>query len=218
MSCNPNRLVQQSYDSIAKTYQQWTRDKPTPRLKYLDKLLALLPNTSEAKVLELGCGAGDQTIILASRCGHVVANDISEAQINIAKTNVSESNVMFERVDMTSLTFEKSSLQGIVAFYSIIHLAQDDQRLMFTRIFEWLSAGGIFVCNLGARPDPGAAREWLGTQMYWSSFGSGTYLAILEEVGFEIVESEIVDDDEDGKKVPFLWLVVRKPSDPEYLA
>jgi ubiquinone/menaquinone biosynthesis C-methylase UbiE len=218
MSSNPNLLVQNSYNAIAKTYQQWTSDKPTPRLKHIDKLLALLHKASEARVLELGCGAGDQTKLLASHCGHVVANDISEAQINIARANVPESNVAFERADMTSLTFEKSSLQGVVAFYSIIHLPQDDQKLMFTRILGWLSPGGVFVCNLGAKPDPGAARPWLGAQMYWSSFGAGKYLEIIREVGFKIVESDIVDDDEDAKKVPFLWVVAKKSSDQEDLA
>jgi ubiquinone/menaquinone biosynthesis C-methylase UbiE len=218
MSSNPNILVQDSYNAIAKTYRRWTSDKPTPRLEYIDKLLALLQNASEARVLELGCGAGDQTKFLASNCGHVIANDISEAQINIARANVLDVNVEFERVDMTSLTLEKSSLQGAVAFYSIIHLPQDDQKLMFTRILRWLSPGGVFVCNLGAKPDLGAARPWLGAQMFWSSFGAGKYLEILQEVGFKVVESDIIDDDEDGKKVPFLWVVARKPSGQEDLA
>ena len=37
-----------------------------------------------------------------------------------------------------------------------------------------------------------------------------TNLKIVEKAGFEIVESAVVQDDEDGGKVPFLWVLARK--------
>ena len=114
------------------------------------------------------------------------------------------------RADMTTLAFEPSSFQAVVAYYSIIHLPREEQRAIATQIWTWLSPGGYLVCNLGVSDDPGSMRNWLGSKMYWSGFDAGTYLQILEGAGFDIVESEILHDDEDGRLVPFLWVLARK--------
>ncbi|KAJ9609899.1 hypothetical protein H2200_006228 [Cladophialophora chaetospira] len=205
-------LVQQGYDKIAQTYLKWTSEKPTARLQYLEKLLRVAGDTSEFNVLELGCGAGiPGTQFLAERCSQVSANDISESQINLAKRNVPGENVRFIRDDMTSLKIEASSLQLVVAFYSIIHLPRDEQRTMMAQIWSWLSPGGYLVCNLGVGDDAGSARGWLdSTKMYWSSYDADTNLRSLRGAGFAIVESEILLDDEDGRPVPFLWILARK--------
>ncbi|OCT52096.1 putative O-methyltransferase [Cladophialophora carrionii] len=209
---DPKVLVQASYDRIATTYLEWTSAKPTARLEYLGKLLMQLQNASRATVLELGCGAGIPcTKLLAERCGHVIANDISESQIALAQSNVPGAQVHFIRDDMTNLALEASSLQAVVAFYSIIHLPREEQRTMMAQIWTWLSPGGFLVCNLGVRDDPGATREWLGSaKMYWSSFDAETNLQSLRSSGFTIIDSQILPDDEDGRIVPFLWVLARK--------
>jgi len=97
-----------------------------------------------------------------------------------------------------------------VAFYSIIHLPRDEQRTMIRLIRTWLSSGGYLLCNLGATENPGAVQDWLGAKMYWSSFGAEGNLQLLKEAGFTILKSEILVDDEDGKSVPFLWIVAKK--------
>ncbi|KIW67665.1 hypothetical protein PV04_06897 [Phialophora macrospora] len=214
---DPKVLVQTGYDSIATIYLEWTSGKPTPRLEYLGKLLACLQDAPKATALELGCGAGIPcTKLLAEKCGHVIANDISDSQITLAKTNVPESNVRFIRDDMTSLAFEASSLQAVAAFYSIIHLPRAEQRTMMAQIWAWLSPGGVLVCNLGVKDNPGTTNDWLGSaKMYWSSFDADTNLQMMQHVGFTIIESQILLDDEDGRIVPFLWVLARKGLESE---
>jgi SAM-dependent methyltransferase len=215
---DPKLLVQTGYDKIATTYLEWTSAKPTARLEYLEKLLVRIPDASKATALELGCGAGiPYTKLLAERCGHVIANDISHTQITLAKANVLGANVQFIRDDMNNLAFEASSLQAVVAFYSIIHLPRADQRTIMAQIWTWLSPGGYLVCNLGVTDNPGTTNaSWLGSaKMYWSSFDAGTNLKMLQDIGFTIVESQILPDDEDGRIVPFLWVLARKGLDGE---
>lgn len=142
-------LVERAYDQIADTYLDWTLTKSTPRLVYLEKMLLKMPAPSAANVLELGCGAGvPGTQLLSSRCGKVIANDISKAQIELAKTRVGGTNVDFRQEDMTKLEFESASLDIVVAFYSIIHLPREEQAVMFKRIYSWLRDGGQLLCNL----------------------------------------------------------------------
>lgn len=46
--------------------------------------------------------------------------------------------------------------------------------------------------------------------MYWSSFDVGTNLKLLREAGFTINTQDILEDDEDGKLVPFVWIIAEK--------
>jgi ubiquinone/menaquinone biosynthesis C-methylase UbiE len=179
---------------------------------FLEKLLSHIGDTSTAKVLELGCGAGiPATRLLADHFQHVVANDISDAQIDLARTNVPQANVTFVREDMTQLTFEDESLSAVVAFYSIIHLPREEQPAMLQQIWAWLTPGGILLCNLGVSDDPGTMNEdWLGARMYWSSFNAAANIEQVKKAGFAIVESEVLSINEDGDMVPFLWILAKK--------
>jgi SAM-dependent methyltransferase len=209
---NARLLVQQGYDKIADTYLDWTLTKSTPRLAYLEKMLSKIRAPSNANVLELGCGAGvPGTQLLSSRCGKVIANDISRAQVELAKSRVGGTNVDFRQGDMTKLEFEPASFDCVVAFYSIIHLPRGEQAILFQKIYLWLRPGGYLLCNLGVRDEPGSTSEdWLGSQMYWSSFDVETNLKLLRDAGFTIDEHDILEDDEDGRLVPFVWILVVK--------
>jgi len=205
-------LVQQGYDQIAHTYLDWTLTKSTPRLLYLEKMLSKMGAPSNAEVLELGCGAGvPGTLILSSRCRKVIANDISRAQIELAKSRVGGPNVDFSEEDMTKLEFEPASFDAVVAFYSIIHLPRGEQAILFQKMYSWLRQGGYLLCNLAVNDNPGTtAQDWLGSQMYWSSFDVETNLKLLRDAGFSISIQEILEDDEDGKLVPFVWILAEK--------
>ncbi|KEF51190.1 uncharacterized protein A1O9_12804 [Exophiala aquamarina CBS 119918] len=207
-------LVQQSYDKIAQEYNDWTSAIESPRVPKLHDLLALVPNSSEGAVLELGCGAGiPGTQLLASKFRTVVANDISDAQIDFAKKNLQSDKVKFIAGDMTKLTFAPSHFDAVVAFYSIIHLPREEQLGMFKQISSWLKPGGYLLCNLGTTDDPGKSVTWLGdTQMFWSGFDADKYHQILTERGLGLIKSEIIPDDEDGKITPFLWVLAQRSS------
>lgn len=208
---DPKRVVQAGYDKIAKTYLQWTSGKLTPRLDYLKEVLSRLKDASKATVLELGCGAGIPcTQLLAAQCAHVVANDISDAQIQLARANVPATKAEFVSGDMAELEFDVSTYDAVVGFYSIIHLPREQQREMMLRIWKWLKPGGYFLCNLGASDLPGSTNDWLGSKMYWSSFDADKNLLMVKDIGFKIEKNEIIEDDEDGRRVPFLWVLARK--------
>lgn len=205
-------VVQRGYDKIAQTYLEWTANHESPRVAYLEKLLARLPHHSTASVLELGCGAGvPGTQVLAANFHQVVANDISDAQVALARTTVQKPNVEYLAGDMTKLSFAPSTFDAVVGFYSIIHLPKQEQHELFKQIRAWLKPGGYLLCNLSTTEDPGGTRTWLdGSEMYWSSFDAEEYLRILANCGFGPIDSEILDDDEDGKVTPFLWILASK--------
>lgn len=219
--------VQASYDQIAESYTAWAESRPSPRLKYVDKLLSSLPSRpSTARVLELGCGAGvPVTAYLAERVGEIVANDISPRQLELARKRVLSGNAFFVSGSMLDLDFGPESYDAVVAFFSLFHLPLPGQRSMLQRVYEWLKPGGVLVCNFGAASDSqtiraedklvarseaaelseGSTSHWndfFGAQMFWANMGTEGSLKMLKDAGFEIVESGVLVAADGDEAVP----------------
>ncbi|KAF9886786.1 hypothetical protein FE257_011163 [Aspergillus nanangensis] len=211
--------VEKAYDNIADTYLSWTENTFASRLSYLTRLLALLPTPSDEKpisILELGCGAGvPVTQTLASNPHiRITANDISSAQIALARKHLPES-VRLIQGDMMDIHFQPEELDAVVGMYSISHLPREEQTTMLQRIMQWLKPGGRLLMNFAERESAAHTDEtWLGGSeggMYWSAWGAEGTRGVLKQLGYEIEIDEVVQDDERGKLVGFLWIVAKKP-------
>jgi 2-polyprenyl-3-methyl-5-hydroxy-6-metoxy-1,4-benzoquinol methylase len=199
-------LVEKGYNQIAFRYLEWSSTS-TVRVKYVQKLLPHLPEQPEA--LELGCGAGVSCTQILVQHAHVIANDISAVQIALAKEHVPGAHLI--RGDMMSLSFDEGTFDAIIALYSIIHLPRGEQRLLMKQRAEWLRPGDHLLVNLATVDDAGFVEQnWLGSEMYWSSYDMETNQKMVREAGFHLLEAEIVCDDEDRKPVPFVWVLATK--------
>jgi SAM-dependent methyltransferase len=200
------QLVQEGYDKIALRYLEWSTSSPA-RLSYLNKLLGCLPKL--ANVLELGCGAAKPCTQILAEHAEVTGVDISAAQLALAKQLVPKAQLI--HADMMSLTFPSNTFDAVVAFYSIIHIPREKQDVLISRIVDWLRPGGLLLANFGTTDDPGSInQDWLGSKMYWSSYNVPTNEEMLIRAGFELLEAEVLEDNEDGKRVPFYWVLARK--------
>ncbi|EPS30248.1 hypothetical protein PDE_05198 [Penicillium oxalicum 114-2] len=239
--------IKKAYDAIAPKYFTWTQNTHKVRLSYVAKLLHQLDGEATASdadahttrtippvistspppsahILELGCGAGvPVTQLLAARPNTTVtANDISSAQIALARSHLPASDSLtLEEGDMMELNFAPESLDAVLAMYSIFHLPRTEQVTMLKRIHGWLKPGGWVLMNFAAgeveRVSDGA---WLGGRegtMHWSGWGvERTRKIVAEEVGWKIYIDEVRGDDEleeDGsvKRVEFHWVMAQKP-------
>ena len=82
----------ESFDAVADLYAEVRRGYPAA---LFDDLAALAGLGSEARVLEVGCGAGQATSDLAARATCVVALDPGPALIEQARRRVAASDVRF---------------------------------------------------------------------------------------------------------------------------
>jgi SAM-dependent methyltransferase len=141
----------------------------------------------------------------------VTANDISQAQMQLAKTRAGlRDNVAFVQGDMTKLVFAPGELDAVVGLYSIIHLPREEQRAFFGVIHAWLRPGGLLLCNLGTGDQEASVAEWLGAKMYWSQFDAATNVEGIRKAGFTILQDEIIEEEEHGSSVPFQWILAQK--------
>jgi SAM-dependent methyltransferase len=181
------KIVEDGYDAIAEHYLTWSaRITDDPRTRYLDELDQRLPGN--AKVLELGCGAGVPSTRKLAERHDVLGIDLSQRQIDLARTNVPAAR--FEQADMTALDFPDAEFDGIAAFYSILHVPRDEQPALIAKIARWLKPGGLFLASLGIGT-PDVTENWLGVEMFFSSNTPARNRELLAE-HMEIVIDDLV--------------------------
>ena len=208
MNSNPKKMVSSGYDKIAETYLKWTTGSSL-RQYWLHEISSKL--APSARILELGCGAGVPVAQYFQNKGfQVVGVDGSSRQIELAQQNSPRSE--FINGDMTTIDFSDASFDAVTAFYSIIHVPRTEHHKLLRRILFWLKPGGLTLLCMGHDDLPDMEEEWLGTKMFFSHFDAKTNIKSIEETGFEIVRSEIVGEQENGKTVNFLWVFARRPN------
>ena len=161
-------------------------------------------------MLDLGCGAGVPSTQLLAERFEVVGVDISQAQLRLAKKNVPQAS--FIRADLSELSFPDAGFAGITAFHSISHVPREGHGELFRRTAAWLEPGGLLLATLGAGSSPDWTGEWLGVPMFFSSYDAATNRMLLRRAGFELTFDEVLETNEPDAKVPFLWVIARKPA------
>ncbi len=206
---DPKRVVETGSDRIAERYAAWSGAAWTgSRARYGRILRDRLPEGS--RLVDLGCGTGLPTARALAEHFAVVGVDLSARSIELARRNVPAAD--FRRADMAAVDFPPASVDGVAAFYSIIHLPRTEHPAMLQRIARWLRPGGLLVATLGAGDVEAVVEDdWLGAPMFWSHHDAATNRRLVAAAGLRLLEANLETEEEDGAPVSFLWVVAEKP-------
>ncbi len=199
-------MVEHGYDKVAHEYASLEGEIKWPRMRWLNKLLNKLEPGSS--VLDLGCGSGDPADIKISKEHKVTGVDISLTQINLARQNVPTGH--FIHADASSMEFPATSFDAVISFYSMDLIPRKEHKTILRRIYHWLRAGGYLLISIEAGDYDDVTGEWLGVPMILSCFDPETMKKMVNEVGFDLLETDIETQVEKGKEIPYLWLLSRK--------
>lgn len=138
---NSNRLPT-SYDRVAADYTARIANELAG--KPLDR--ALLHAFAEqagalGPVADLGCGPGHVAAFLAAAGAAVVGFDLSSGMIDQARRRYPALD--FRQGDLRSLDAADATYGGVIAFYSIIHLAEGELDPAFAEWRRALRPGGL---------------------------------------------------------------------------
>jgi 2-polyprenyl-3-methyl-5-hydroxy-6-metoxy-1,4-benzoquinol methylase len=116
-----------------------------------------LEHAEGKKVLDVACGVGYGSYILAAKARNVVGLDISKDAIDFAKLNYSAPNMEFTVSDVLSIPFDDKSFDLIVAFEIFEHLA-DTQKFLneLKRVYK---DGGMIILSTPNRDYPKSTVE-----------------------------------------------------------
>jgi SAM-dependent methyltransferase len=118
MSETPTQKIQNDFDRIALLEPaQWDHNS-----HYHGFLLKQLPSNCES-ILEIGCGTGVFTRLLAERCDRVVAIDLSPKMIEVAQRQSGDyTNINFQVADILKWEFPVEQFDVIASIATIHHL------------------------------------------------------------------------------------------------
>ena len=149
--------------------------------RWLARFSACLP--ARARVLDLGCGAGEPIARWFIAEGfRVTGIDFAEPMLDLARARWPDGD--WRHVDMKQLELIET-FDGIIAWNSFFHLRPDEQRMCIGRMAKHLEPGGSVLLTVGHK-----AGEVSGTvggePVYHASLSPAEYAICLEQNGLRL--------------------------------
>ena len=142
----------QAWENLSEYYQERVRisthDVHYGLLAYGEKKLNLLGNVKGKRILEVGCGGGQNTITLARWGAASYGVDPSEKQITYARNLAKTVNVksLFEIAPAVNLPFDDAYFHVVITSYAFDFV--EDIRKAFDEVYRVLVKNGIFILCL----------------------------------------------------------------------
>lgn len=134
--------ISTSYDNVAVSYAELVVEGPDWEDTGFD-LLAELVAGSGRPVLDVGCGPGRTTGLLAQRDLPVIGIDLSPGMIEVARRD--HPALDFRVGSMTALDLPEGAAAAVVSWWSIIHLPRDVVPQAFAEFHRVLAPGGFVL-------------------------------------------------------------------------
>ncbi len=136
------------------------------QLRFISKL------SKHAKILDLGCGSGRDSLAFLNAGFDVKAIDGSKKMCEIAqsKTGLSIRNIRFEQLD------DQNQYDGVWACASLLHLPRNELPKVFSKIIEALKEEGIFYSSFKY-----GSFEGYRNGRYFSDFTESSMNELLEQ-------------------------------------
>ena len=186
------------YDGNAETYASRERRLPTRRL---DAFLAALP--AGAKILELGCGGGQDSAYMLGKGFDVTPTDGSAELARQAEKLIGRPVTVMRFQDLQAI----GEFDGVWAEASLLHVPRAELPDVFSRIHSALKPGAPLHASFKA----GEAEGHDGFGRYYNYPSPDWLSQCLTSGGWrDIALSEADGGGYDGKPTRWLFLTARK--------
>ncbi|KAL6721845.1 hypothetical protein ACLMJK_000950 [Lecanora helva] len=189
------------YDQLGLQYEKAFSHNPGYH-RVIQSFLELVPN--DGHIFDCGCGTGKPVAHMIAESGRRVSGiDFSKTMVELSSQQVQTGS--FEQANMLDYT-PVDALDGVVAAFSLFELTREEITLMSHKWFEWLRPGGfLLIGTIGAEdcdtppesydPDGQFARDvqftFMDQRVSMGLFTRAGWVAMLNEVGFKIIRTEI---------------------------
>lgn len=184
--------ISTSYDNVASSYAELVVDGAEWEAAAFD-LLAKLVAGSGRSVLDVGCGPGRTTALLAGRDLPVIGIDLSPGMIEVARRD--HPDLDFRVGSMTALDLPDGSASAVVSWWSIIHLPRDVVPQAFAEFHRVLAPGGVLLMGFhvgeetthktsgyGGHPMNISVHRWTGTALTELAVAAGLTPYVVSEI------------------------------------
>lgn len=171
---------------------------------------AIASTTPIRRVLDIGCGAGNNTLKLRAELGHDFAADLLDLSLPMlerARERVAAANAGAVRIiqaDFREAALEEGTYDVILAAAVLHHLRDDaDWEQAFAKIFRLLvPGGGVWITDL-------VAQETLAVQeLVWQRYGE--YLVALKGEAYRDQVFAYIDREDSPRPVTYQLELLRR--------
>jgi len=177
------------YDTIAKEYAEAFSADHEKKPKDKEILRRFSQEIGDRRpVWDFGCGPGQTAGYLKNLGLEISGLDLSEKILEQARTI--HPGIHFQKGNILALEFKNDSLSGVVAFYAIVHLTEEQVGMAFREVFRVLQPGGIFLCTYHVGEETIHLDEFLGQKIDidFMFFATDFISSCLKDSGFEKIE------------------------------
>ncbi|HEX6501366.1 MAG TPA: methyltransferase domain-containing protein [Micromonosporaceae bacterium] len=205
-----------SYDTVADSYADLMRDALAD-LPYLRAVLRLFAELVEAAgggpVVDVGCGPGHVTRYLHDLGVDAFGIDLSPGMVETARRE--HPDLRFQVGSMTDLDLPDSSVDGLLAWYSLIHVPDHEVPGVVAQFRRVLRPGGVLLLGFHVGDEPRLKTQGYGghpMKVYIHRRQPTRVAASLEDAGLT-VEARMVLASNDGSPAGIVF--ARRPGTPE---
>jgi ubiquinone/menaquinone biosynthesis C-methylase UbiE len=179
------------YDAIAGPYEEAFRsaldDNPLDRALLAGFAELVAHRHPDGQLVEVGSGPGHVTAYLRDLGMSIRGIDLSTAMVDLARRE--HPAIAFDVGEMGALDASDSSLAGLVAWYSIIHVPPAHLPAVFTEFHRVLEDGGHLLLAFQIGDDVLHLDEAFGHQVSldFRRLRPDTVTALLDDAGFELI-------------------------------
>lgn len=204
--------VRDAYNANAERYASLFLDEldgDAQSVRWLSAF-AELASCQDGPVVDLGCGPG-------SVVNHLVGLGLTAKGLDLSPAQVAQAckafpDLDFEVGDLTELEFAATSIGGIVARYSVIHMSPADLDGVFEQWMRTLQPGApVFLSFFGSKSAEAHGRRFDHAVFTAHELFPATVERQLQNVGFVDIEVEATPIPEGGRPFDHATVLARKP-------
>jgi ubiquinone/menaquinone biosynthesis C-methylase UbiE len=202
-----------SYDTVAVRYNDQLRDAIAGD-PYLRAALAVFADRVRAAgggpVADVGCGPGHVTAHLHELGVDAFGIDLSPGMIDVARRD--HPGLRFEVGSMTDLHLRDASVAGVLAWWSLIHIPDDEVSTVFAHFHRVLRPGGPLQLGFHVGDTSRLKTEGYGGHPMTVCVHRrqpDKVASWLRDAGFEIEAQWLCEPD---GRVPQAFLFARRPT------
>lgn len=193
------------YDKLGSKYLA-SIDNATPDEMhvFIDKL------PSEGNILDVGCAGGRDSKIFVDHGFHVTGIDLCEPFLEEAKKRVPSG--LFLKKDILELDFEEAYFDGIWACAVLLHLEKKDLPKVLNDFYRILKTSGLMFIGVKQGEGEQSVIDSLsdGNSRFFSFYQKDEIEALVRAAGFDVIYSEIRDDDTGRGEVKWIRMIAEK--------
>ena len=185
-----SKQVAITYDIIAEKYIRVNFEDIIFE-SFRDEFLLMIEKKG-AKILDAGCGPGQDVSHFIEKGHKATGIDISPVMIKNAKKFVPKGE--FKIMDLEDLEFSKESFDGLWALRSIIHIPKKDIPEVLKGFRKVLKKGGILMVGvIEGEGEKTISMPLTGKEeVFFNFFSQKEINSLVEEAGFKILDSVLL--------------------------